>query len=283
MYNIDINFLKDRKLDATGNTMALKKKATPKTVQLPIIIGTGVAVAFIAATGGALFLLNNQKASTNKTIADLDTEIQRLQGQNAQVKQIETEIGTVTNEIAILVSVFKQIKPWSAMLAEIGSVTPSGVQIQGVSQSENKSLIINGYAQSYDQVNDFLLTLKNSRFLNPEKTTLATTSLTANPGNVIFDRSQLIDDNNNTATNGTAENSVEIELPQVITYTINTEINDISSEELLNQLNTRGAIGLVSRLTYLQRKGALDLEPVVQPETPPPGEGETPPAEGATP
>jgi type IV pilus assembly protein PilN len=282
MYNIDINFLKDRKLDATGNTLALKKKATPKTLQLPIIIGAGVAVAFIAATGGALFLLNNQKASTNKMIADLDTEIQRLQGQNAQVKQIETEIGTVTNEIAILVSVFKQIKPWSAMLAEIGSVTPSGVQIQGVSQSENKSIIINGYAESYDQVNDFLLTLKNSRFLNPEKTTLATTSLTANPGNVIFDRSQLID-NDNTSTSGTAENSVEIELPQVITYTINTEINDISSEELLNQLNARGAIGLVSRLTYLQRKGALDLEPVVQPETPPPAEGETPPAEGATP
>lgn len=275
MYNIDINFLKDRKLDATGSTLALKKKTTPKTIQLPIIIGTGVAVAFIAATGGALFFLNNQKTSTNKTIAELDTEIQRLQGQNAQVKQIETEIGTVTNEIAILVSVFKQIKPWSAMLSEIGSVTPAGIQIQGITQSGNRSLTINGYADSYDQVNDFLLTLKNSRFLNAQKTILTTTSLGANPGNVVFDRSQIIENSNN-SLNENSDNSVEIQLPEVVNYTINTEINDTSSEELLNQLNARGAIGLVSRLTYLQRKGALDLEPVVLPETPPATEGETP-------
>lgn len=282
MYNIDINFLKDRKLDATSTTTAFTKKTTPKTIQLPIIIGAGVAVAFIAATGGALFLLNNQKTATNNTIADLDSEIQRLQGQNAQVKQIETEIATVTNEVAILVSVFKQIKPWSAMLSEIGSVTPSNLQIQGITQSGNRTLTINGYADSYDQVNDFLLTLKNSRFLNGENTTLTTTSLVANPGNVIFDRSQMITNVNNPINQNT-ENSLEIELPEVVSYTINTEINDTSSEELLNQLNERGAIGLVSRLTYLQRKGVLDLEPVAQPETPPPAEGEKPPAEGATP
>lgn len=285
MYNIDINFLKDRKLDATGSTITLKK-TTPKTIQLPIIIGTGVAVAFIAATGGALFLLNNQKTATNKTIADLDAEIQRLQGQNAQVQQIEKEIGAITNEIAILVSVFKQIRPWSAMLSEISSVTPSGVQIQAVNQSGNKNLTINGYADSYDQVNDFLLTLKNSRFLNPEKTTLATTSLTANPGSVIFDRSQIVG-NETTTPNPGGGSSLEIELPEVVNYTINTEMNDTSSEELLNQLNARGAIGLVSRLTYLQRKGALDLEPVVQtepaaagteaPATEPPAEGEATP------
>lgn len=288
MYNIDINFLKDRKLDSASTTVTIKKKTTTKTIQLPILIGTGVAVGFIAATGGALFLLNNQKASTNQTIADLDAEIQRLQGQNNQVKQIETEIGAVKNEIAILVSVFQQIRPWSAMLSEIGSVTPPGVQIQAVSQSGNKSLIINGYANSYDRVNDFLLTLKNSRFLDAQKTTLATTSLAKNPGTVVFNRSQII--GNETAIPQDVENSVEIELPEVVNYTINTEMNDTSSEELLNLLNARGAIGLVSRLTYLQRKGVLDLEPVVQAETPPaeaegekPAEGATPPAEGAKP
>ncbi|MGI0479181.1 PilN domain-containing protein [Geminocystis sp. CENA526] len=271
MYNIDINFLKDRKLDAASGSTKFTK-ATPKTIQLPIIIGAGVAVAFIAATGGALFLLNNQKTATNNTIAQLDAEIQRLQGQNAQVQQIETEIGGIKNEIAILVSVFKQIRPWSAMLAEISSVTPSGVQIQAVNQSGNKNLTINGYADSYDRVNDFLLTLKNSRFLDPEKTTLATTTLTANPGSVIFDRSQIVgSETTTTPQNGGGGASMDIELPEVVSYTINTEINDTSSAELLNQLNARGAIGLVSRLTYLQRKGALDLEPVVQ--TQPPAEG----------
>jgi type IV pilus assembly protein PilN len=61
MYKIDINFLKDRKLDtSTVGTTAFKKKTdTPLIEKLPILIGAGVAVAFIAATGGALFFLNN--------------------------------------------------------------------------------------------------------------------------------------------------------------------------------------------------------------------------------
>ncbi|BAQ65105.1 PilN domain-containing protein [Geminocystis sp. NIES-3709] len=277
MYNIDINFLKDRKLDASSGTTAFKK-TTPKTIQLPILIGTGVAVGFIAATGGALFFLNNQKAATNKTIAELDAEIQRLQGQNTQVQQIQTEIDAISNEIGILVSVFNQIKPWSAMLSEIGSVTPSGIQIQTINQSGNKSLIINGYADSYDLVNDFLLTLKNSRFLNPEATTLVTTSIADNPGTVVSSRSQIIGNDNIAPTSvDTNTESVNVTLPKVFLYTINTEINDKSSEELLNLLNRRGAIGLVSRLTYLQRKGALRLQPVAEPETKTetPAEGET--------
>lgn len=285
MYNIDINFLKDRKLDSASTTITLKKKTTSTKIQLPIIIGAGVAVAFIAATGEALFLLNNQKSLTNQTIAELDAEIQRLQGQNTQVKQIETEIETIKNDIAILVSVFKQIRPWSAMLSEISSVTPEGVQIQAINQSGNKSLTITGYANSYDQVNDFLLTLKNSRFLNPEKTILGNTVLGDNPQKVIFDRAQGV---NETAPPQNQENLPEVKLPPVVNYVINTEMNDTSSQELLSQLNTRGAIGLVSRLTYLQRKGVLDLEPVIQAEAPPPKEGEKPaeaekPAEGEKP
>jgi type IV pilus assembly protein PilN len=272
MYNIEINFLKDRKLDNVSGTTAFKKKTdTPIGERLPTFIGAGVALAFIAAVGGSLLFLNNQKASTNKTIAELDAEIQRLQGQNAQVKQIETEIESINREIGILVSVFNQIKPWSSMLTEIGTVTPPNVQIQAITQAENKTLTINGYAESYDNVNDFLLTLKNSAFLNPEATHITTTSIGPNPGSVATNRAEILGQQ----TTGNNEARVEITLPPVILYTITTEINDKPSEELLNQLSRRGAIGLVSRLTNLQRKGALQLQEVAAtapPEKPPEGE-----------
>lgn len=272
MYNIDINFLKDRKLDSTGGTTAFQKKpTTPLSERVPIFIGTGVGVAFIAAVGGALVLLNGQKSSTNNTIAELDAEIQRLQGQNQQVQQIQTEIDNVNRETGILASVFNNIKPWSAMLAEIAYVTPPSVQINSITQNDTKTLTINGYAQSYDDVNDFLLTLKNSPFLNGENTRLTTSSLTDNPSTVIFDRAQLNPQTQGgnggagtTPTPGGANTGIQLELPQVILYTITSEISDLSSEQLLNLLNRRGAIGLVSRLSNLQRKGVLQLESVAE-------------------
>ncbi|MBL1211353.1 PilN domain-containing protein, partial [Geminocystis sp. GBBB08] len=172
-----------------------------------------------------------------------------------------------------LVSFFNEIKLWSSMLAKIPTITPPNVQIQTITQSGNKGLTINGYAQSYDNVNDFLLTLKNSAFLNSETTKLATATMVANPGTVVFNRSQLLGDQ---TTRGQVQNDIDLTLPKVVLYTINTEINDKSAQELLSQLNRRGAIGLVSRITNLQRKGAFNLQPVTKttPEEKPP-EGET--------
>lgn len=285
MYNIDINFLKDRKLDSTGGTTAfVKKSATPLSERIPIFIGTGVGVAFIAAVGGALLFLNRQKAITNQTIADLESEIQRLQGQNQQVQQIQTEIDNIKREIGILVSVFNYIKPWSAILAEIAYVTPANIQINSITQSDLKTLTINGYGQSYEDVNDFLLTLKNSPFLNGENTRLTTSSLTDNPGSVIFDRSQLnpqgtgaTGGNNVTSPGNAGQGGLQVDLPKVVLYTITTEITDLPSEQLLNLLNRRGAIGLVSRLSNLQRKGVLQLTSIAEEtkEEQPATEGET--------
>jgi len=241
-------------------------------------------VAFIAGVGGALVLLNGQKTSTNQTIADLDAEIQRLQGQNKQVQQIQTEIDNINREIGILASVFNYINPWSAMLAEIAYVTPSNIQVNSITQNDIKTLTINGYGESYEDVNDFLLTLKNSPFLNGENTRLTTTALAENPSTVIFDRTQLNSqgEGNTRRSPAGGEGGLQIELPQVVNYTITTEISDLSSEELLNLLNRRGAIGLVSRLSNLQRKGVLQLTSIAeeaQEKAEQPKEGE-PPKEG---
>lgn len=279
MYNIDINFLKDRKLDSTGTTnVFVKKQATPLKEKMPIFIGTGVGVALIAAVGGALLILNGQKTSTTAAIAQIESEIQRLQGQNQEVQKIQGEIDTVNREIGILASVFNYIKPWSAMLAEIAYVTPANVQISSITQADLKTLTINGYGKSYDDVNDFLLTLKNSPFLNGENTRLTTSSLADNPGTVIFDRNQLNaqEGGTNAPQGGGGGGLLDVRLPKVVLYTITTEISDVSSEQLLNLLNRRGAIGLVSRLSNLQRKGVLQLSSIAEETKPvqPATEGE---------
>lgn len=266
MYDININFLKDRKLDAQSGATVVKKKETPLSEKLPMLIGGGVALALLGLVGGGLWFLNNQKAQTSKSIAELDAEIQRLQGQNAQINQIQKDIDNINQEIAILTSVFDQIKPWSAMLAEIGAVTPPNVQIQSIVQDEGKQLTITGTADSYENVNDFLLSLKNSRFLNSETTRLNSSSWVENPSTVTSSQEAKPQNNNgNQAENDQASaNKVEVKLPQVVSFNIITTINNEPSQELVNLLNQRGAIGLVSRINTLRRKGALQVEPITE-------------------
>lgn len=245
MYDININFLKDRKLDTQtqGGTLFRKKKATPLTEKLPMLIGGGIAVGLIALVVGGFFLLNNQKTNTKQAIAQLDAEIQRLQGQSSQVKQIESEIDVVNQEIEILMSVFNRIKPWSALLAEIGAMTPANVQIESIVQTDNRDLTITGMADSYENVNDFLLSLRDSPLLRSSRTKLANSKWTDNPNDV--------DDNGK---------DIDVSLPEVVEFEIITEITRDPSPEFINLLNRRGAIGLVTRLNTLKRKGALDIE-----------------------
>ena len=256
MYDIDINFLKDRKLDALTTSTAFKKKTlASRQEKLPIFIGSGVAVALIAITGGSLLFFNSQKASLTSEIQTIEAEIARLEGKNAQVQQIQAQIDSINREIDILASVFGEIKPWSAMLAEIASVVPPKVQINSLSQSGKSELTISGVADSYKTVNDLFLTLKKSPLLDSEKTILQATSLTSNPNQVIFDGSQPSQNEEQKAETP----KQQVELPKVVTYSMTTAITDESSQKYLNQLNRRGAIGLVSRLTALQKRGVLDI------------------------
>ena len=255
MYNIDINFLKDRQLDSLNTATAFKKKSSASLEErLPLLIGGGVALLFIAISGGALLLVNNQKSNQTDAIAELDQEIQRLQGKNQEVQQIQEQIDNINREIGILVSVFDQLKPWSAMLSEIASVTPGNIQIRSINQAD-RTLTLNGYADSYERVNDLLLTLKNSSLLDEEQTKLTSTALVDNPSTVIFDRNQLYEEE---VKSGSSSQGVTVELPPVVLYTITTAITEESSQKYLNQLNRQGAIGLVSRLSTLQRKGVLN-------------------------
>lgn len=254
MYNIDINFLRDRKLDSTSRTTVVKRaRVTPMSEKLPIFIGAGVGVALIAASGGALLFLNSQKASTEREIAELEAEINRLQGQNQDVQRIQGEINAVEEEIGALVSVLNNIKPWSALLVEIGQVVPPNIQIQSIAQSDEDTILINGIADSYEDINDFALTLKNSQFLDSETTRIISSSKIDHPSTV-----QLSEAGDSQANNlPLSDNLPTVELPQVISYSIETNLSDIPASQLVSVLRNRGAIGLVSRIKTLEQKGAI--------------------------
>jgi type IV pilus assembly protein PilN len=270
MHNIDINFLKERRLDGQtqiGKATTLRRKETPFSERIPVLIGAGVAVALIGAVGGAILLLNNQKTATENNIAQLDAEIQRLQGDSAQLNEIQGEIDGIYQQVGILVTVFDEIKPWSAMLAEIAAVTPPNVQIQSITQSGNRGITVSGFANSYDDVNDFLLTLKNSSFLSEAETRLTSASLTDNPSNVARSRAELAtmggDGAQDVAQSTPVNDLITVSLPQGASFNITSEINDVPSTELVNLLNNRGAIGLVSRINALNRLGALNVSSIV--------------------
>lgn len=253
MHNIDINFLRDRKLDSQIVGTSLRKKPeTPIGEKLPMFIGVGVGVAFIALSGGALLFLNGQKGVLNQEIAEVQSEIDRLQVQNEQIATIQTEIDQVTQETQALASVFENIKPWSALLEEIRLLIPATVQIKSISQTGTKDLTIEGVANDYDDINDFLITLKNSKFLSGEDTVLKSSSKTDNPNQV----QQL--DGSGLQTVATNEgNQPIVQLPQMVSFNITTRVNDTSSADLVNYLRRRGAIGLVTRIQTLEQKGAI--------------------------
>ena len=255
MYNLNINFLKDRKLDTTqtqtSGSFTTRKQATPINERVPIIAGVTVGVALVVASSAALMVINRQKAKTEAQIRDLETKISRLKGQNEEVQQLQAQIAQVKQDTKALVSVFKQIKPWSALLEEISELIPPTVQVRSIRQSgqnNTTTLDFTGVASSYDDVNDFVLTLKKSRFINSQNTRLNNSRLQE-----INSINEPLSDSGQSSGQ---EERASVNLAE-IEFSITAELSDIPASELVNDLKRRGAIGLVNRLRNLESKGAI--------------------------
>ncbi|GAC1469852.1 MAG: PilN domain-containing protein [Chamaesiphon sp.] len=278
MYSLDINFLKDRP-DYQSDVVTTRRSgitAMPVEVMRPLYLGIGVGLLIPLIVGGFWFFLQRQSASLQQQQAALDSELGRLKGLDAQVKQINDEITQVTADTKALASVFNQIKPWSAMLQEIRDRIPAGVQIKTIQSTQvaasapspqptpspnaknaaptaptNTSplithLSISGTANSYNDANNFLLTLQHSPFFNAKETQLLSATLVDNPTPLELSKTQ---------SEPAAE--VTLKLPKVVQYQIQTNLNNIPSSELLRDLDRKGAVGLVTRIRTLQEKGVI--------------------------
>lgn len=250
MYSLDINFLRDRGLDAESRTQASPQKAQASpTANLPIIIGAAVMIALPAMAFGALKVVEGNKSTAEQKIKDIDGEIASLGAKNQEVQQVKDQISAIETEAKSIVNVFNQIKPWSAILQELSDRTPPGVGIESIKQTSSAGedgnpimqLSLEGTARSYEDVNDFMLFLQRSKFFRSEKTKLSGASLI--DYQIEWEKEP--------------PKEIEVNIPKIVKYSITTELNGIPVAELIKELNSKGAVGFVTRLQTLERKGAI--------------------------
>ncbi len=245
MYNLDVNFLKDRGL---GGSSSQGKLPTLKLnieigEMVPLIAGAVVMVLLPVLAFSWLLALKALTAKTQKDIQNIEQNIKDLEAKRATVKKLEERLNTLKQESRALVSVFDRIKPWSAILQDISDRTPVSVQIDSI-QDTSGLLQIDGMAASYEDVTDFVLTLKESKFFLATNIELKSARLTSNPSQLDY----------NSVVEGI---TLEVELPQVVEYQIEAELSETPASELLRELEQKGAVGLVNRIKTLKEQELL--------------------------
>ena len=278
MYSLDVNFLTDRNLELKGPAVAVTADGPSLQQQLPIYIGAGVMVVLPLLAGLSLLFVGWQKEQAQTNIQTLEAELAKLNAQNKKIQEIEGKIKTIDDDIAGLVGVFNQIKPWSAILQDLTDQTPATVQISGIQQAD-RVLTLTGFSRNYADLNDFLLTLQNSRFFKADNTKLVTA--TANPLPI----TGVETDGGGGATapkqpaSGAGDKPAgpTVTVPTGVKYTITTELSDTPDNELMSELTRKGAIGLVTRFKILEQKGITTSQKPPEPIVAPPG---TPPPAG---
>lgn len=290
MYSIDINFLNDRPDYKPPEKKAITPTG-PSTNQTPVFIGLGAAVAINLLVLGVWYYFNSDLQKLQEEQAKLDQSLGQLDKEVKIIEGIENETSQINNEADALAGVFNQIKPWSALLAELQYRLPSGVKITSIKQIEpppptpsapkpasptptpaaagaspptspspaasatptpppappaTAKLEITGVANSFSEVNDFLLLLQRSPFLKPVDTRLTSASLKDNQTKI-----ELGEDIS------AAVQGLNLKLPQVVEYKIESTLSDATAAELLPELKVHQSTGLVNRIESLKQQGII--------------------------
>lgn len=263
MYSIDINFLNDRpeyRPESSGAKPARQRAEVPGKA---VLIGGGaVAAVCLAAVGGAwLYLTQVELPRLQSDKSDLDAELSAYLQKEQQYKNLQQEIQQIKAQTDALAGVFNYITPWSALLQDLRDRAPAGVRIQGISQEEFDSssrssgpapeptasgrppsvVTIQGIAESFSDVNDFVLLLQESTFFQGSATKLLETELQdyQAQGKTYSDTSSRMD------------------FAQVVAFTVQTQIREVPASDILQELQAKGALGLVNRIQKLQRRGVI--------------------------
>jgi type IV pilus assembly protein PilN len=120
------------------------------------------------------------------------------------------------------------------------SAAPAASPVAAVFDAPITRIQIEGNAQSFNDVNSFILTLKQSPFLNPEETQLI--------DSVLVEMGQTSVSNGQTTTTAKTKS---------VKYVIQTSLKQVPAAEILRELERKGAIGLVTRLKSLQQQQVI--------------------------
>jgi type IV pilus assembly protein PilN len=269
MYSLDINFLNDRADRGGADAGPAVQRRAASTSKTPFFIGLAIAL-LLPTAAAALWLLTLWRTSVvQQESNDLDQQLQALQADLNEVELINAEIAQIQQQNQALASVFDQIKPWSAILQDVRGRVPTGVQIASIIQQEpppppapttpppaegeapqeppepDQPLIeIQGQAQTFSDVNDFVLTLQQSPFLVPESLRLLSAELQQDTTQI-----EIVPED--------AETDIEVQLPQVVSYTIQGQLTNLPASELLPDLERNLALGLAARIQALRDRGVV--------------------------
>ncbi|MGI0489803.1 PilN domain-containing protein [Pantanalinema rosaneae CENA516] len=269
MYSLDVNFLNDRpeyKPEAAARTPRAGAVGVPES-KTPLILGLVAMLALLGISGGAWWWLQTANADLAARSGVLDSELGNLKNLEAELTAAQTQVKQAQEETAALASVFNTVKPWSAMMKDLGERTPSAVQILQVKQvppAPNQApapgangnippqigtIEISGKARSFNDVNDFLLVLQRSKFLKADETRLISSKLgepTALEGLKLEGVSQAqIPDQDKPV------------IPADVDFKIQTALNDVPASELQRELERAGAVGLTTRIESLRQKEVI--------------------------
>lgn len=247
MYSLDVNFLKDRELNKTTEVVISEEKSQSSiAAKIPIALGAVALILFPATAFGYLKSIEGQTTALEAEIKQMEGEIASLGSQNSKIDEVKAQIQQVENETQGLVGVFEKIRPWAAILQELSDRTPPGVQVDSIQQNgsgSNMGINLAGVARTYDDVNDFVLFLQRSPFFDEKEITLNGASLT-DLGVEVENQDDLPD-------------NVTLEVPDGIKYTISARLNNQPASKLIEEIEKKGSVGVVTRLKTLERKGAI--------------------------
>lgn len=258
MYGLDINFLKDREVRVFEAKPRARGGGVAPGDRRPLVLGLAAALVPLALVGGYWVVTRSQVNQLRVRSAELDAETAQLQSQLQEISGIQGQIGVIRAEINAFVSIFNDILPWSALLQDIRTRTPSRVQIVSLNQTTTTSeptdpnvapetsdgLSINGVACSYDEINDFALVLQRSPLLQSD--TVAISQAQQQP--------TLLDPQTQGRCPGTPVGDPDF----LIDYTIGANITDTPASQLVDELERQGTVGLVTRLQALREKGVIE-------------------------
>lgn len=289
MYNIDINFLSDRSdRNVVGSSRSLPQD------NRPLLLGVGVGAGLLALTAGLWGLLQVQNNGLQAKQADLEGQLGLLTDRLKKMDAIKKQTADIKAETNAYAGVFNQVNPWSSLFQEIRARTPVGVQIQSITQAETviapatpspkpgaapnppantappppggnnaapnaapnaaatpalppvstANITIAGVARSFSDVNDFVLVLQQSRFLKADQTKLLKSELTNSPVQIDLSKVKL-------------QPGAVVSLPKVVSFQVQSTLTDVPASQLIADLNSNGAVGLVNRIETLRTKGVI--------------------------
>lgn len=137
MYSLDINFLKDPNRRPEERLSQNKGSGTkaPSGSLTPLFLGIAVGILPLGLVGGLLLFTQHQTAQKQEELTALNGELDRLKIGQKQIDDLKAQTNKIQEDTNALITVFDQIKPWSAILQDIRSRVTPGLQISSIQQS----------------------------------------------------------------------------------------------------------------------------------------------------